>query len=303
MDFENLKKAKLEIEKHGNIVAFLKKIDNQSENSSKIIEISYDLQAGSYIGYANSHCETIANYSAEISTILDENIVNSDIVLDVGAGELTTLSLVLEQLINKPERVIAFDLSWSRLFLGLEFMQSRDVPKEINFSTFVADMKCIPLCSNSVDVVTSSHALEPNGGSLQKILSELFRIARRKLILFEPSYEFNSLEGKQRMEYHGYIKDLSSEVTALGGKLIECIQIDNAINSLNPTFCYIIEPPEINFENESSGSLFSVPGTSYPLTHEDGFFMSENLGVSFPILRDIPLLKPENAILSNALFN
>ena len=303
MDFENFLKAKLEIEKHGNIAAFLKDLNNQNKNSSKIIEISYELQAGSYIQYVNSEHEKVVNYSAEISEILNENIVNTDTILDVGAGELTTLSLVAEQLTIKPERVIAFDLSWSRLFLGLQFMQSRDIPKETKFSTFVADMKHIPLCSNSIDVVTSSHALEPNGGSLQKILSELFRIVRKKLILFEPSYEYNSLEGKKRMEFHGYIKDLSSEVKMLGGKLIECIPIDNAINPLNPTFCYIIEPPAINFENESSCSLFSVPGTSYPLTREDSFFASEYLGIVFPILRDIPLLKPENAILSNALFN
>ena len=65
---------------------------------------------------------------------------------------------------------------------------------------FVADIKSIPLASNSIDVITSCHALEPNGKSLNLLLKELFRVAKNKLILFEPSYELNSKEGKRRKD-------------------------------------------------------------------------------------------------------
>ena len=65
-------------------------------------------------------------------------------------------------------------------------------------NAFCGDLLHIPLCSNSIDVVITSHAIEPNGGKETKILKELLRVCKKHLILFEPSYENNSIEGKKK---------------------------------------------------------------------------------------------------------
>ena len=44
--------------------------------------------------------------------------------------------------------------------------------------------------------------------TLEALLRELFRVTKKKLVLFEPSYELNSEEGKVRMDRLGYIKDI-----------------------------------------------------------------------------------------------
>ena len=41
-------------------------------------------------------------------------------------------------------------------------------------------------------------------------------MAKRKLILFEPSYELNSKDGQKRMDSLGYVKNIEGEVDKLG---------------------------------------------------------------------------------------
>src|SRR5437763_14892597 len=96
-----------------------------------------------------------------------------------------------------------------------------------------AELSSIPLPSSSVDVVTTSHALEPNGGREREIIAELVRIARRKLVLFEPCYEMASPEAKARMESLGYIRGL----TKLADRVTSLEIVDNP---LNPTACFVI---------------------------------------------------------------
>ena len=71
-----------------------------------------------------------------------------------------------------------------------------------------------------MNVTTSSHALEPNGGRLKQLMAELFRVTIDKLVLFEPCYEINTDAGKERMDRLGYIKNLDGVIAELGGKII-----------------------------------------------------------------------------------
>ncbi|WP_412775778.1 class I SAM-dependent methyltransferase [Thalassospira lucentensis] len=291
-----------EVYKNGeNITQYLRNKFNETENTSEIIEIAYDLQAGSYISAVQNNLHKAQLYANELGSILNQHIESGDTLLDVGAGELTTLTFVLNTLDVELTNVLAFDISWSRLKKGNEFyLQNKKL--NINVDTFVADIKEIPLHEKCVDVVTSSHALEPNGKNLSQLLNELFRVAKRKLVLFEPSYELNSNEGKKRMNSLGYIKGVEDEVTKLGGKVTDIIPITNAGNPLNPTACYVIEPPLSNSSIELDYPVFCVPGTNYKLNVSDYFLVSEDTGLLFPVLEEIPILRSKAAILATAKF-
>ncbi len=63
-----------------------------------------------------------------------------------------------------------------------------------NVKLFTGDLDRIPLASASVDVVLTIHAVEPNRGREEAVLSELLRVARKHLVMIEPSYEFASAE-------------------------------------------------------------------------------------------------------------
>jgi hypothetical protein len=169
----------------------------------------------------------------------------------------------------------------------------------------VGDIKEIPLLSKSVDITMSTHALEPNGKNLHQLMLELFRVTADKLILFEPYYEKSSKEGKKRMDKFGYIKNIDGTIKELNGKILEKIIIKNPSNLLNPTVCFVVSPPKTNvkYKNLHKKNIFSVPGTDFNITKIDNFYFSNATGLCFPILKSIPILKSNIAILASYLSN
>lgn len=304
MNCINLNKARSIYQDGGNVSEFLRSEMGDSANNSDIIEIAYDLQAGTYINFFHSNLELMKAFAEELAMYLNPHLSPGDILLDVGSGELTTLSLMLQYASQKPASAIALDISWSRLNKGIEFWHTRPTSADIQCDPLVADIRHIPLATSSADVVTSVHALEPNGGKLPALLREIFRVARKHAVLFEPSYELNSTEGKARMDRLGYIKDIEKTVNALGGKVLDVQLLENINNVLNPTACYIIEPPQGDrIEPYTEQASFTVPGTDYLLKERDGFLVSAETGLVFPVLKGIPVLKEGSGILATSYFD
>jgi hypothetical protein len=108
------------------------------------------------------------------------------------------------------------------------------------------------------------------------------------------------------MERLGYIKNIEGIVNELGGKLMEKIIVKNTINPLNPTVCFIISPPPLTKKILSEKpkfkrNIFSVPGTDIPLTKVEDYFFSNQVGLCYPSLKTIPILKSNAAVLASAL--
>ena len=288
----------------GNVTEHLKSQTGSNQNTSEIIEIAYDLQAGSYTEFANKNPVFCNSYAEQIATVISEHLEDGDTLLDVGSGEMTTLALVLGKLNHTPSEVYAFDISWSRIAKGREFLSMVSDESPFNLVSFVANMEFIPLASKSVDVLTSNHALEPNGGNLEVLLKELFRVAKKTLVLFEPCYEMNTDVGKARMDDLGYIKGMQDTIEKLGGKLLLSRRMELVANPLNPTACFVIEPPScdgLSIEDTTSRSnIFTMPGSDMPLAQSGSFLFSHESGLVFPILNGIPVIKKEQAILATA---
>jgi hypothetical protein len=133
----------------------------------------------------------------------------------------------------------------------------------------------------------------------------LFRITVDKLVLFEPCYEINTNEGRQRMDALGYIKNIDGVVEKLGGVIVEKSIIKHTSNPLNPTVCFVIKPPsaaiKLAMHNAVENNIFSVPGSNLSLTKLDNYFFSNDTGLAFPVIKSIPILKSTAAILTSAL--
>ena len=288
-----------------NITELLRAQKQTTLNTSEIIETAYDLQAGTYIQYVRENAAQAALYTGELAGILGRYVGADDSLLDIGTGELTTLSLITGKLPRKPKHIYAFDISWSRIFKGMAFAQENMGADYARLTAFVGDIGAIPLLDKSVNVTTSSHALEPNGGMLRELMGELFRVTIDKLVLFEPCYEINSDEGKQRMDRLGYIKNVDGVVAELGGTVLEKIIIENTGNPLNPTACFVISPPPSASaaapRRDAAQGIFSVPGTNMALRMLDGFYFSDHAGLCYPVLKGIPVLKANAAVLASAL--
>ena len=93
------------------------------------------------------------------------------------------------------------------MFVGRGFYRDNVSPSLFrNTDIFAADISAIPLPDDSVDVVTTTHALEPNHGRAKEPLSELLWVSRQRLILFEPSYELSADEQREHVEHRGYMR-------------------------------------------------------------------------------------------------
>lgn len=298
----DIKEAKKAYAEGKNVTELLRAQKNTNINTSEIIETAYDLQAGTYIEHVTKNPKQASLYTNELAQILDNHIKSGDTLLDIGTGELTTLSLLMSALINKPSEVYALDISWSRIYKGIDFAKNKMGEEYQRVTPFVSDISEIPLLDKSINLTTSSHALEPNGGKLKELLMELFRVTIDKLVLFEPCYEINSKEGKERMDKLGYIKNVDGVVKDLGGELVEKVTIKNTSNPLNPTACFIIKPPAMGAQPlQERNSIFSVPGTNIPLKKIEDFYYSNETGLCYPTLKNIPILKSNCSILATSL--
>ena len=225
--FKQLQKIKERYERGENIIQYLKSIDNDDTNTIEDILISYDFQSGSYIQNFSKNREFNDKYCKALSMLIDK-IENVQSVIEVGVGEATTLSSIIRNLKNKPSDILGFDISWSRLKFAKELLTDFNID---SVNLFTANLFEIPLLDNSVDIVYTSHSIEPNGGKEEEALKELYRITKKYLILLEPAYEFANNQAKARMKKHGYITELYSTAEKLGYNIVEHRLFDYSVNS------------------------------------------------------------------------
>lgn len=289
--FKQLEKIKEVFSKGENIIKYLKILDNSSQNSVEDILISYDVQAGSYIRLLNH--EFKSKYCISLAKIIDGYQPYTSI-MEAGIGEATTLGYLLKRLSRQPESILGFDISWSRLKFAQNFLNESG----LNYtSLFAANLFEIPLLDNSVDIVYTSHAIEPNGGREKEALQELYRVTGKYLILLEPAFEFANAAAKARMKDHGFVENLYTASVELGYKIIEHRLFEHSANPLNPTGLIVIE---------KSNSI-NQPELKCPLTktnlikYNDSLLFSKDSLLSYPVIDNIPCLLKENSILTTHL--
>lgn len=276
-----------------NISALLRQELGINQNTQKIIEISYDMQTGSYIEAMKD--ENMAKhkekYTEEIAKIIF-SLCQPASLLEAGVGEATTLSGVLKHF-KKEISSYGFDLSWSRVAYAQKWLHTQGIANTILCS---GDLFNIPFLDNSIDVVYTSHSIEPNGGNEEQILRELYRVAKKYLILLEPGYELSSEEAKQRMDYHGYCKNLKGISHSLGYEVLKHELFPYNSNPLNPTVLTIISKQS---DTEVTSDVFACPKFKTPLKKIGNTLYSPEALVAYPILGGIPCLRIENGIFAS----
>lgn len=292
--FKHLQKIKELYQKDENIIQYLKKISKNESNNIEDILISYDFQSGSYIKSFSENQEIKNKYCNGLAKIIDK-IDGVESILEVGVGEATTLNTLLKNLKNLPDNIFGFDISWSRLKFAKEFLKDFGIN---NVNLFTANLFDIPLLDNSIDVIYTSHSIEPNGGKEEEALKELYRVTKKYLILLEPSFEFGNDKAKLRMKEHGYITNLYGTAKNLGYKIIEHKLFEFSDDKINPTGLMIIE---------KKIDEYNKPNLVCPISHTELINYNENILYSkdsflaYPVIDNIPCLLKENSILASHL--
>ena len=280
-----------------NVMEFARQARRSEENFSPATLVAYDLQAGSYVEKVLANERANDQWCDQLAGILSPLMGKHSSLLEVGCGEATTFAGVLKRLAVTPTQALGFDISWSRCSTGLQWLEC-----QLRRATlFVADLYSIPLATNSVDVVYTSHSLEPNGGREEEALLELLRIAKKAVVLFEPIYELASVEARQRMKSHGYVRNLKRTAERVGGIVTDYRLLSYSTRSTNPSGVLVIKNPVGRFQTDgNAGEIrWICPFTKLPMgQHAEAFYCMES-GLAYPFLGKIPLLRPEHAVVAS----
>lgn len=285
----DLDKIKALYEKGENIINFLKSNQKVDKNSFEHILISYDFQAGKYIDYIESNAEFSNNYTGALANVIN-GLEDIHSIMEIGVGEATTLANLIPKLVSKIDGVYGLDISWSRVRYGLKYLKDKNID---NAHLFIANLFDIPVRDNSVEVVYTSHSIEPNGGKEKEALESLYRIAAKYVVLLEPSYHFGSKEVKERIDHHGYVKTLHQTAIELGYNVIEYRLFDHCSNERNPTELIVIKK---DVTCEPFG--YMCPVTKKDLVRNKSEFYSKEGLLVYPIVSGIPCLLSDNAIVA-----
>jgi SAM-dependent methyltransferase len=280
-----------------NVMAYAREHASQPAaggNSLAATLIAYDLQAGAYAAAANADPATQQTWCGQIADLIRPCLPAAGTLLEVGVGEATTLAGVLGQLGRQRGDAYGFDISWSRVKEGQRWLATQGQQAEL----FAGDLFHIPLADGSIDVVYSSHSLEPNGGREEAAIAECLRVARHAVVLVEPIYELASPEAQARMRAHGYVRELRETAVRLGAAIADYRLLERCHNPLNPSGVILLRKAA---GSGDAGTLWRCPLTGAVLERNSDCYISRDVGIVYPILRGVPLLCPEHAVIASRL--
>jgi SAM-dependent methyltransferase len=262
--------------------------------SSTAIQYSYDVQAGSYVTLLKDprQAELKAAIGRRLAHVIEDCKPLS--LLEAGIGEATTLAPVLAACSRPPGRILGFDLSLSRLLYARRHLEGFNRQATL----FTGALNRIPLPDASVDLVFTFHAVEPNRGREAEILEELLRVAARRVVMVEPSYELGSPATRRRIDEHGYVRGLPETLVRLGHPptLVERFELD--VNQQNEAAIIVVDKEK----RPTADQQFLSPISMHALERRDDCWFCRQDGHAFPVIAGIPCLTVESAILASKLY-
>ena len=280
-----------------NVLEFARKKCNTRSNVPMATLIAYDLQSGTYVADSRKNKDEYLRWCTQLAAILDPYMNAQTSMLEVGCGEATTLAGVLASLRQLPLHAFGFDISWSRCAHGTNWLFEQSMTAQL----FVADLFNIPFADSSIDVVYTSHSLEPNGGREYAAIKELLRVARRAVVLIEPIYELGTKQAQDRMRKYGYVRNLKAIALSLRAKVVDYGLLEFNGNELNPSGLILLEKePIAEALNVPYEARWRCPLTSSTLAESSAGFFSTETGIVYPVLGGIPLLHVNHAVVASS---
>ena len=288
---------------------FIQKYLKHLRNEKRVLQ-KYDRMSGKYIEFYNNAMTDTENefvvFDNEYKLLpkkevirAREDYVNSLIreyssrnCIEIGAGELTFITPIAAK--NNNIEFSALELSWSRLAVGLEFAKKYNVC--FNHLAVGSAMN-LPFSDNSFDIVITHHCLEQIRGHLKHIISELYRISKKAVIILEPSSDLGNWYLRQQLRMNQRVRGIKKTIKDLGYKLVAYNWLPYSIGYNNRTGMYIIE-------KETKGPFpghipYVCPICKRPLQLHDSLLFCEECGMIYPFIKNIPCLREDDGILAS----
>ena len=258
---------------------FQKYLESKKLSRDKVVQVSYDLQSGSYLKNYFKDIKKDKKLINLYSSIIKKKFGKINSILDFGCGELTR-TIQLKKKLSQNIKFFANDTSFNRLYLGINFFK-----KKKNLELFLSDYFKLPFKDSSIDIVITCHSLEPNNKFKNKLIKELLRVSRLGAIFLEPSYELDDKKVRSRMKYYDYIRGIPKVLKKFKNISVEVMANPFPINPENTSAFYIIKNKKIR--NKKLKSEFFKNGSF--LKFFNSFWYSKNELCAYPIINNISI--------------
>jgi ubiquinone/menaquinone biosynthesis C-methylase UbiE len=218
-------------------------------------------------------------------------------VLEVGAGETTTIHNLINSLAPLKVRWSGLELSWSRIAEGKRWALEHGTLDQFDHLV-AASAVDIPFSDGSFDVVFTNGCVEQIRYNTERALSEILRVARRLVVLYEPTYELGDKHQRLYLEGSQYCRGIPDILKSLGARIV---RHELAPHSFNPFCCYAVTIVEKIPMQESSVPLLCCPKCKKPLTPiAEGYYCdSFDCSCVYPALWNIPCLREADGIFAS----
>lgn len=225
---------------------------------------------------------------------------NGMTALEVGAGETTTIHNLIKYVPDVQVRWSALELSWSRIAEGKRWSIEHNTHQ--HFDTMVAASALnIPFADNTFDLVFTNGCIEQIRYNTEQALSEVLRIAKKRVILYEPTYELGDRYQRIYLDGAQYCRGVPDILKKLGAKVT---RYELAPHSLNPFCCYsitIIDKVSNSTEPTVGPKDLCCPKCKAPLENvPDGLYCASLYCSSiYPVIWGVPCLRIEDAVFAS----
>ena len=253
---------------------------------STITRLSYDLQSGNYIKNYKILKRNKKKYKIFLKNIKNLNekikLKNIKTILDFGTGEGIKLPYLLR--FNKSvKKIYACDISFNRLYYAKVFLKRRLNKREMSkLSLFCNKDFELPFKSNSIDVIFTSGVLENlSNKNMNKLLLELFRVTRKRLILIEPIKDKLSRLKQHQLNFNlnYYLKKNKINFNEYIWQRIDRKKTKYSMRVINKKIIYQNNPK------------FYLEDRKLSLHKKDNFFYDKT-GKIIPVLDEITIFRP-----------
>lgn len=179
-------------------------------------------------------------YLREIYKQIDELLAKTDgaavSVLEVGCGNCINAKCLLEKY-GRRISYTGFDLSPRRIAV------SRQHWGEAIESAQLMEMSAteIGFADSSFDLVFSMHVLEQISYDTGTAIDEMIRVARDKVVMIEPTYEFGNPAQRLKLVLNDQLRTLLPELRKRNLKLQKSYALSTLANPTNPTGVHVID--------------------------------------------------------------
>ena len=266
-----------------------------SDDKSPLFEASYEgeIKKIKYSVIQNAYFKWLAN------TIIEKDLSKISNLIEIGAGELTTISSLKTFFKNKNIDIHASELSWSRINLGQKFFSKRN----IKFASLsVASMLQLPYKDNSFDCVLTHYALEELTGYQEKAIRELVRISKKYVIIIEASFELGNKHQKRKLFNRNWNLEIIPSIKSNNWRLIKHSLVPYCHDPYHHGAIHIIEKDKVALDiskNKFKNDIFCCPSCNGKIEHVKSFFKCAECFVVYPSLENIPIFLTDKGIIAS----